>query len=1059
MLMNFVDEIFRAVESVTHSGDVRFATDLETVDDDHTFVLSDGGLMTLVRVKGSMSLVGAEEYENINRGVHSVLGNSLSSVGHSVIVYFHRNPHDTSDVHNLFEGMRETLNAFNMSGADDVMDDWEKAVSRFVSREGIYVAMITRLSVLPPALRRTQKNRMKKQALTVLPLMRHDAQRINRIATDLRDQHRSFVQSFVTEMAHPSVRVLVEVISVREAMRLMRSSLTPTGKTYKPILPGDRIPLRVKDDIRNRYGQPDEADLYYPSMAKQLLKDDATFYEDAIVKWGDTYWRGLVMDIPPEEPHNFNDLFSKISMDIEWRIAFHLEADGMGPLWWKSALSTLFSKTSTVNARFNQAVNELKAQQLEGETIVRFRCSLSVCAKNPEDLVKHASEVASAVNLWGHATTAKPLGMGQILAIASTIPGLRSGNPAPAAAAPLIEVAGMLPFLRPASIWDSGTPYRSNDGRLLPYREGSSQQASFIEVGSGGLGSGKSNNANVANYTFFVAPGQPRMPFLSIVDVGPSSSGVISLIRESLPLDQKHLAIYVRLRNTVDFTINPFDTALGCRQPLPLHKGFLVNLLSLIGTPYADKHPPDRVPGMASMIIEKAYASLSDHASPHIYKPRYDPENIDCVRLDRVIAKEVASGDLRLDDHTSWWEITDYFFQKGDLNNAAVAQRFAVPTMGEVVGYLKDEQVVRMYGGPATDDFWLKCSEALQRFHIFALPTRFTLGEARAISLDLDEVATKGSSLDDRQTAVMYMMARHLTLSRFFIQESDVKEVPDIYRAYYERYIKGLKQDHKRIFFDEFHRVSQNSSVADQIVSDIQTVIRESRKWNIHIAIYSQEPQDIPPTIANLSTTAFVFGVNGNPGVARTAAERFGMGESAIQAMMNNLKKPDSRGSTIIARYVINEGTVVQSLRNTLGPIALWAFSSTREDTALRDRLYLEFGAQTSRRVLARLFPGGSIKEDVFEPLQDILALKNPLEGFKSSNMGIYLPYYQQALKDFQMSGRKMENLDPNEIIYLYVRDAILEDQGLKRSVPVDSVQIESTVEQDDPVHSSEEGS
>ena len=1026
MILNIVDEIFRGVESLTHSGDVRFATDLETVDDDQTFVLSDGALMSLVRVKGSMSLVGAEEYDGINRGVHSVMGNVLSSVGHSLIVYFHRNPHDTSDVTKVFDGMRGTLNAFGMEAADDVMEDWEKAVSRFVSREGIYIALITRLTSLPPALRRDQKSRIKKQALSVLPLLRHDGQRINRIATDLRDGHRSFVRSFISEMASPSVRVLAEVLSVRDGIRLMRASLSPTGPSYKPILPGDKIPLRVKDDIRNRYGQPDEADLYYPSLARQIFKDDATFHEDTIVKWGDTYWRGLVMDIPPEEPSNFNVLFSKISMDIEWRIAFHIEADGMGPLWWKSALSTLFSRTSTVNARYNQAIEELKEQRLEGEAIVRFRCSLSVCSKDPEKLKRQASEVVSAVNLWGHATTAAPLGMGQILAIVSTVPALRSWNPAPAAAAPLMDIVGMLPFLRPAAIWDIGTPYRSNDGRLLAFKEGSSQQASFIEVGSGGLGSGKSNNANVANYTFFVAPGQPRMPFLSIVDVGPSSSGVISLIRESLPLEQKHLAIYVRMRNTEDFAVNPFDTALGCRRPLPLHQGFLVNLLSLIGTPYVDKHPPDRVPGMASMIIEKAFNALSDHVSPHIYKPRYDPENLDCIRVDRVIAEAVENGLLHVDDHTSWWEIVDYFFQKGELNNAAIAQRFAVPTLGEVVNYLRDEQVVRMYGGPATDDFWLKCSEALQRFRIFALPTRFTLGETRAIALDLDEVATKGSSLDDRQTAVMYMMARHLTLSRFFIQESDVMETPSLYKAYYERYILGLKQDHKRIFFDEFHRVSQNSSVADQIVSDIQTVIRESRKWNIHIALYSQEPDDIPPTIANLSTTAFVFGVNGKRSIAETAAERFGMGASAVEAMMTNLKKPDVRGSTIIARYVINEGTVVQTLRNTLGPIALWAFSSTREDTILRDRLYLEFGPRVTRSVLAQIYPKGSIKEDVFEPLQNILSLKDPSEGFKISGMGVYLPYYQRALKDFQMSGNKMENLDPNEIIYLYVREAIL---------------------------------
>jgi hypothetical protein len=301
-IMNFIDDVFRGIESVARAGDVRFVTDLETVDDDRTFALSDGSLMSLIRVKGNMSLVGVEEYDNLNRGVHSVMKNGLSSVGHSVIVYFHRNPHDNSEVVKVFDGMRSTMKSFGMEAADDVLDDWQEAVSRYVSKEGIYVALITRLSVLPPAMRRDQKAKLKKQALSVLPLLHHDGQRINRIATDIRDSHRSFVDAFISELKSPAVRVLAEVLSVRDAIYTMRSALSPTGPTYKPILPGDRIPLRVKDEVRNRYGAPDEAELYYPSLAKQILKDDATFEENAVIKWGDRYWRGLVMDIPPEEP-------------------------------------------------------------------------------------------------------------------------------------------------------------------------------------------------------------------------------------------------------------------------------------------------------------------------------------------------------------------------------------------------------------------------------------------------------------------------------------------------------------------------------------------------------------------------------------------------------------------------------------------------------------------------------------------------------------------------------------------------------------------------------------
>lgn len=1042
-LASGIDEIFKTFESFTKSGDVRYSTDLETVDDDETFVLNDGSLMTLVRVMGCMTLVGQEEYESINEGVHAVTKNSLSAIGHSVIVYFHRDPNDLSEVNQCFDGMRGSIKTFGMDGALDVIEDWESAISNYVSKEGIYMSLVTRTNKLPPETRRTQKSELVKQGRDAIEAFKQDGQRINRIATKIRDSHKAFVNNIISELKSPNVKVIAEKVDVRDGIRLMRKAISPTGKTYKPILPGDKIPLRVKDDINNRYGIPDIAEFYYPNLARQIFKDDAVFLDNTIVKWGDKYWRGFVMDIPPEEPSNFNVIFGKISVNTEWRMAFHLEADGMGPLWWKSALTGFFKKTSSINERFERAKAQLKEEILNGEAVVRFRCSASVCVdfgKYGHDsqrvLVEQSSDLVESINAWGHATTVAPMGMGQILSITSTIPGLRSWNPAPAAAAPLMDVVGMLPFLRPASIWEMGTPYRTMDGRFLPFLEGSSKQASFIEVGSGGLGSGKSVNANVANFTFFVSPGQPRMPFLSIVDIGPSSSGVISLIRESLPEDQRYLAIYVRMRNTVDKCVNPQDTSLGLDRPLPLHKEFLINFWTLIGTPYADNSPPDEVPGMASMILDKAYNSLSRHKSPHIYRSNYAPDNPDCNRLDRIIQEDVNNYLLEIDAKTSWWDIVDYFFKKGDIGNASIAQRFAVPTFAEVMSYLKDEQVVRQYGEEATHKFYTKCSEALQRYAIFSGPTRFTIGDARAVALDLDEVATKGSSLADRQTAVMYMLARHLTLSRFFIQEDDAKLIHDhgdaigplMYRAYYEHYIAGLKQDHKRIFFDEFHRVSKSSSVAAQIVSDLQTVTRETRKWNIHIAIYSQEPDDIPETIASLSTTAFVFGVNGKRGIAEKAAQNFGMDASAIDAMVNGLKKPDRKGSTLIARYVTSEGTIIQQLRNTVGPVALWAFSSTREDTILRDRLYSEFGPKEARRVLAKMFPGGSIKEDLFEPIKDILSMPEPLDGFKAKNLGKIVPYYQEALKEKSAGDLTQEGIDPGRIIYFYIRDRLMKE-------------------------------
>ena len=74
---------------------------------------------------------------------------------------------------------------------------------------------------------------------------------------------------------------------------------------------------------------------------------------------------------------------------------------------------------------------------------------------------------------------------------------------------------------------------------------------------------------------------------------------------------------------------------------------------------------------------------------------------------------------------------------------------------------------------------------------------------------------------------------------------------------------------------------------------------------------------------------------------------------------------PTEEGANLIACFRTKEGPVQQLLTNTLGPVALWAFSTTAEDTAIRDALTKRLGPSESRRRLALRFPGGSAKKEV----------------------------------------------------------------------------------------------
>lgn len=50
---------------------------------------------------------------------------------------------------------------------------------------------------------------------------------------------------------------------------------------------------------------------------------------------------------------------------------------------------------------------------------------------------------------------------------------------------------------------------------------------------------------------------------------------------------------------------------------------------------------------------------------------------------------------------------------------------------------------------------------------------------------------------------------------------------------------------------------------------------------------------------------------------------------------------------------------------NLMGPIELWALSTSPKDTALRRRLYDALGTTEARRRLAKVFPKGSAEQEI----------------------------------------------------------------------------------------------
>jgi intracellular multiplication protein IcmB len=248
---------------------------------------------------------------------------------------------------------------------------------------------------------------------------------------------------------------------------------------------------------------------------------------------------------------------------------------------------------------------------------------------------------------------------------------------------------------------------------------------------------------------------------------------------------------------------------------------------------------------------------------------------------------------------------------------------------------------------------------AIREFPIFQRPTAFDIGDSKIVALDLMDVSPGGGETAEKQTALMYMLARFVLAKDFYVGRDNLKYIPPEYHSWHEPRIRRLREMPKRIIYDEFHRTSKAIPVREQVEVDQ----REGRKFGVHICLASQRLEDFSEAMIDLATGIWIMGVSERGAV--DAQKLFNLSPTALYILRNNLGSPGKAGAPFLAVLSLKEGRHEHFLYNTLGPIALWAFSTTAEDVALRTRLYEILGPKETRLELSKRFPGGSAKEEI----------------------------------------------------------------------------------------------
>lgn len=926
--------------------------DVETADSRHTLVTRDGALLSIIRLHGATELVGPQEFEKMHQGLINTLSSALSRPGHAVQVYFHYDKDLVkNEIRDIFKPAMATCERLKMD-LGDLFEERINHLSKYCSSESCFFVLWTRPNSLNKTqLEQSKKTKGEKLKEAKLPPLRN-AQNIMAAVAELRESHDSFVRSAVNDMR--DVNLYAVLLDVHQAVYEMRKSVDPdyTDLEWRPVLPGDKIPTR---NIQDR-SKKDLSEIIWPPLVPQIIPRDGELINLRSCRIGDKIYSTHFVDLFPQDIKPFFDLFKKaLHSRFPWRISFLIESDGIRTLGIKPVLASILSFASSVNPLITDAAELLKYYDTSTDyAIVKFRVTASTWANVGEERIlrTRAAELAKAMQGWGHCEVGEVSGDSYEAALTTCV-GLSTNSIATPSVAPLNDVCYMLPFTRPASPWITGAClFRSPDGKPWPYQPGSTQQTTWIDLVYARPGSGKSVLSNSINLALCLQGGIARLPRIAIIDIGPSSSGLISLVKEALPTHQRHLVAYHRLRMTPDYSINPFDTQLGCRKPTPLERSFLVNFITLLATPVSEEKAYDGISDMAGMIVDELYKSLADNQNPNKYTRDLEP----------TVDKLLDEIEFVADGHTSWWEVVDALFKADKTHEAALAQRYCSPLLSDAVSICRTKAVEDLYGKiiaptgePLITAFGRMLSAAVREYPILSRITQFDLGESRVVSLDLDEVAKTGGDAADRQTAVMYMLARYVLARSYYLTEENLDDFPENYRDYHRQRIIQIREDPKRIVMDEFHRTSKSKSVRDQVIVDM----REGRKWKVQVALLSQSLDDFDSVMVEFATSIFIMDAGPQQAIDKSV-KTFGLSKTAKIALATRVHGPRAEGATFLAQFATKLGMNTQLCTSTLGPIELWAFNTTAEDARIRNALYKKIGPNETRKFLAVLYPGGS---------------------------------------------------------------------------------------------------
>jgi intracellular multiplication protein IcmB len=971
-------------------GDIQAHVALGTPVAPDVMRTNDGDLVTYLRIRGARRLIGPADFDAMADKVSDQLQIKLqdgTGLQHKVTVGYLSDPVGTTNlITDLLRGATTTARRMGASANSKLWFDVRaQFLSKLCNDETIILAVYTLKTGLNPQeaeryaewTRKAQADLTKDLASAVPgtdiksgsaadPLFN---QVITPIYPVLLSRHDAMVEDLVASIQSEAagIGIMVDKMKISDAMYCLRRFVDGSGVpvNWRPDMFGDRAPtgstLRRTGDIGN---------MMPASLARQFfsepMKEDFSNFE--VVEREGIWYGSLKLDVAPHEDPapGFSHLASRLGKRFPYATSLEISPQGMKQKQMDQLFAGFFGGFGSHNRALRDGWAELKKMSEAGKYVAAARMVCTTWAADRDTLQGQISLLKMALQSWGGTTVSNESGSPLHMLLA-TAPSLSRYNPAPYIPGPLSTFARMMPIYEAASPWNQGQLLlRTIRGKPYPVAFGSPIQAFWGTLVFAPPGRGKSFLMNCLNAGLLFSPGLSDLPYIVIIDKGMSSANVIEMARGILPPSRRHQAISIRLRNTAEYAINMFDTQLGLDVPTERERDSQVNMVTSL------------CPGLGpegtrfvGQVIDAAYKNLGRASlSAKRWQRALDPD---------ITEKLLKMGmDLSDDAAPRIYDVVDALFDAGDVHAAVQAQRYAVPILDDLIAAAHTDSIQDLYRNTpsATSEmitavFQRSITTASREYALLSTYTRFDVGDARVISIDLEEVLASASSEESRRRAeTMILFARQLGAKNFFLKWDEVaKQVPERYQRYQSARIQVMWETLKFLEYDEFHNAHGMENVLRMVKQDF----REGRKYNVVPLLSSQLFSDFDKDLVQTANNFFVLGV-GSAEAAKEIQTTFELSDAERLSILNDCLGPGPKGAPVFAMFKTDKGTVSQLLYNSASSMEQWAFNSSALDVAVRKVAQRELGDDywLMLKGLSDVFPEGTARFEIDRVRQDM---------------------------------------------------------------------------------------